>query len=121
MAPEVLRRVDAFKEDTTVDENEVDNKAVDMWALGEIVHRMLTGEPTFPSPLMMLRHVDSARPLPLNGLKSPQIPDSAKHFVKCLMKADPRDRMTAQQALRHKWMKVYESLVSEILGNSTLK
>jgi serine/threonine protein kinase len=121
MAPEVLRMVDAFREETSMDSTNVDNKAVDMWALGEIIYRILTGKPTFTSPLMLLRHADSASPLSLEHLKSLRVTDDACHFVENLMQGRPEKRLTAQEALRENWMRVYESTVSELLGQNSLR
>ena len=70
---------------------------------------------------MLLKHAESACSLPLDRLRSLQISDDACHFVENLMKVRPEDRLTAQEALREKWMEVYGSTVSELLGYSTLR
>ncbi|KAF2463303.1 kinase-like protein [Lindgomyces ingoldianus] len=116
MAPELLEKVDSVKE-----RNSRNNQAADMWALGEIVVRMLTGEPTFTSPLMLLKYVERSPPLPLERLEELQITDEACLFVRSLMKVPPEERLTSQEALRQNWMSIYESPVLEMPGSNALR
>jgi serine/threonine protein kinase len=80
-----------------------DFKAVDMWALGEIAFRMLTGEATFQSPWELVEYCQGQRPLP-----SDRLPSRARHdtenFISRLLEISPKSRMTTTQCLTHSWM-----------------
>src|SRR5580692_8374862 len=47
-----------------------DFKAADLWAFGEIVFRMLTGEATFESEWKLFEHCRKKQPFPLNRLRT---------------------------------------------------
>lgn len=109
MAPELLEKVDSEKE-----RNSSNHQAADMWALGEILVRILTGEPTFQSPVMLLKHVASSRPIPLGCLEQHQITEDARIFIASLLRIPPEERLTSREALLHNWMSIYESPVLEM-------
>lgn len=86
-----------------------DNQAADIWALGEIVVRILTGDQTFQPRQMVWRYVQNDEPFPLERLYANGIQDNVCQFVMSLMMASPEARLTSENALRHEWMTLYES------------
>lgn len=99
--------------------------AVDMWALGFIVHQLLTGRaPFLETPLealssgyptcesgqmgtdmrLMLRFCDGSTVLPLHLLRAIDAPESAIQFIRSLIVPDPRSRLSADEALLDRWI-----------------
>jgi calcium-dependent protein kinase len=92
VAPEVLR-----KEYT---------KMCDIWSIGVIAYILLCGYPPFygDSDNQIFECVKAGK----FDFPSPEwdtISDSAKEFVCSLLNLDPSKRPTAEQALRHKWIR----------------
>ncbi|KAF7511988.1 hypothetical protein GJ744_002701 [Endocarpon pusillum] len=96
MAPELLGYLDQRPKSIA------DFKAADMWALGEIIFQMLTGETTFQNPRELMTYCIGQREFP-----SHQLPVTAdgREFITCLMMVLPQDRMTTTQCIQHCWMK----------------
>lgn len=99
--------------------------AVDMWAMGFIVHELLTGKTPFletPVELMssgyptmeteqvetdmrlLLQFCDGSITFPLSLLEDIKTPNTAIQFVRSLVVPDPRSRASAAQALRDPWI-----------------
>lgn len=96
VAPEVLKR-----EYT---------KSCDIWSIGVITYILLCGYPPFygDSDAQIFDSVRSGT----FDYPSPDwddISDSAKDFIKSLLKLDPSKRLTANQALEHRWLLDLES------------
>lgn len=99
--------------------------AVDMWALGFIVHQLLTGRaPFLETPIealssgyptcergqmgtdmrLMLQFCDGSTVLPLQLLWAIDAPESAIRFISSLIVPDPRSRLSADEALLDPWI-----------------
>ena len=98
MAPELRDLVDLSSPDDTPD-----YKAGDMWALGEIAFRMLTGRTTFQNIRQLMEYCQGKREYPSDQLPS-SAGDDGKDFISRLMIIDPSSRMTTAQSLCHRWM-----------------
>lgn len=96
VAPEVLRRSYT--------------KSCDIWSIGVITYILLCGYPPFygDSDTQIFDSVRAGR----FDFPSPEwdtISSSAKDFICCLLKKDPNQRLTAKQAMQHKWIVEYAS------------
>mmetsp|Transcript_5288 Transcript_5288/g.6156 ORF Transcript_5288/g.6156 Transcript_5288/m.6156 type:complete len:327 (+) Transcript_5288:171-1151(+) len=92
VAPEVLRGI-SYKTQP------------DMWSLGVITYIMLCGYPPFFDP----EQDKLARKIVKGKYKFrhddwSMISDEGKDFVRSLIKRNPKERMTAKQALEHPWI-----------------
>lgn len=99
--------------------------AIDIWALGAIVHQMLTSEVPFLDTYqdLFLDELDSLpaqeeatldmglvvdyawgrQPFPANSLLTHRVGRCAIDFVKSVMAPKPSDRLTAETALQSEW------------------
>lgn len=100
--------------------------AIDIWALGAIVHQILTSEipfldtdqdlflsdfdsvpPEEKSPTLdmglIVDYCRGGKPFPTNSLLTHRAGQSAIDFVKSLMAPKPSDRLTAENSLKSDW------------------
>lgn len=78
---------------------------VDIWACGVIIFRMLTGCLPFEGNEAedVLRKIALCDPA-FDGAMWDGVSDAARRFVRMLMQADPRKRLTADSALENEWL-----------------
>jgi len=90
-------------------------KSVDLWSVGVITYILLTG--FFPfydpnrDPAAMYEKIQNVE---YDWEDCPEVSAEAKDFVAKLLVYDAKDRMTAEEALKHPWMRG-ETLSSENL------
>jgi serine/threonine protein kinase len=96
MAPELYFYVPGLNTDTSQYTN-----AVDLWALGCIVYRIMTQAVPFPS-LLSLRNYSNCNEELLFKVASPMV--EAEGFVQELLAPHPAKRPTASSALGHSWV-----------------
>ena len=95
MAPEVLT-------------SEYDEKC-DLWSIGVIIYTMLAGIPPFQgkNELEIVKAIKSGKyRLDIPELEHVSI--ECKNLISKLMCYDPRTRISAEDALRHHWIKRYD-------------
>ena len=95
MAPEVYPTNDSEPPKYT--------NAVDIWSLGCVVHKILTGQTPFTTTEFW-RYADGLSEFPLQHLKAKRISVSGARFINRLMKVHAGSRLTAEQARRDKWL-----------------
>jgi len=93
VAPEVL-------------EEEPYGPPVDLWSCGVILYILLSGKYPFAGETIQdtLEMVVSAR-ISMNDEAWDEVSSEAKFLVAALLKRNPRERLTATQALEHEWFK----------------
>ena len=99
MAPELLGFGGSVSSSKTYNHH-----PADMWALGEITSRLLTGEHTFRDLRLLGDYCRGANEFPSERLMSSAGDDPAQ-FVMALMTLDPNRRLNASDALHHPWMR----------------
>ena len=79
----------------------------DIWSCGVILYILLCGWPPFhgESTQLIFKAVMS-QSLDMRSDPWPRISDAAKDCVRRMLTRDPNKRLTAEQLLRHPWMKV---------------
>lgn len=82
------------------------DKRCDLWAIGVIAYILLSGNPPFHGKneievFNKIRCVDYAYP----DKQWSYISEDAKDFINSLLKPNPNDRLSAEQAMMHKWIK----------------
>ena len=93
MAPELHGLLDQARPKLAAD-----FKATDMWALGEIIFQMLTGEATFRSLVELMRYCLGQRKFPSNRLPV-SVRADCYEFVTSIMTSFPHERMTTAESL----------------------
>lgn len=91
-APEIVKNIDY-------------DSSVDMWSLGVIVYILLSGFKPFDSdsPYELYQMVITAD-YEFFSPEFDEISDEAKDFISKLLQPDPKNRMTANDALKHPWI-----------------
>ncbi|SCU95502.1 LAME_0F12398g1_1 [Lachancea meyersii CBS 8951] len=83
---------------------------VDMWSIGCLVYVILTGHLPFSgSTQNELYKQISAGSYHEGPLKDYRISDKAREFIEAFLQVNPSERMTAEQALQHPWIKSMET------------
>lgn len=82
------------------------NKEADIWSCGVILYILLSGSPPFQgnSTQQIFRNIIS-QPLDLKSAAWEHVSDAAKDCVRRMLSRDPKRRLTAEQVLRHPWMR----------------
>jgi calcium/calmodulin-dependent protein kinase I len=101
MAPEILVRLGLLDLDN-LDVGDQYTVAVDIWSLGEIAFRALTGESPFPITRLG-PYVRGKTEFPVHVLQIHSISSDGCNFVRSLMAPLPKDRLTAKDAMSHAW------------------
>jgi serine/threonine protein kinase len=103
IAPEILAQ-DGLLDDSDFRIKGEYTVAVDIWSLGEISFRALTGEQPFPIRSLKT-YVKGSSPFPIEMLQTHNVSDEGCNFLISLMAPMPEDRLTARNALSHIWAK----------------
>jgi len=79
-------------------------KMSDMWTLGVIAYVLLTGRPPFwgRDNREILRRILKGK---LTFPRTINLTKTCTHFIQCLIKHDPKKRLSAKDALDHPWIK----------------
>jgi serine/threonine protein kinase len=96
MGPELYFYVPGLNKETSEYTN-----AVDIWALGCIIYRIITRAVPFPN-LLLLRNYSNYNEELLFDVPSPTA--EAQAFVRKLLTSHPAKRPTASTALEHSWV-----------------
>jgi serine/threonine protein kinase len=94
MAPEVVSTGNAGGHTTSVD----------LWALGCVVYRMVTGGLPFPTVDEIYSYRFGIRAFPWQELELVNFSNAGLAFTESLLKADPEKRATAELALESDWI-----------------
>ncbi|KAH7124522.1 kinase-like domain-containing protein [Dactylonectria macrodidyma] len=78
--------------------------AVDMWALGELLFRIIAKRPVFPNRLDLFNHVVNKHPFPVPALKATGASQDCCNFVTECMAVYPKCRLKASEAAAHPWV-----------------
>ncbi|OAL46570.1 kinase-like protein [Pyrenochaeta sp. DS3sAY3a] len=106
LAPEVLVQ-NGFLDCDDFGELREYTVAVDIWSLGEIVFRALVNKPPFPTGLAS--YIKGTASFPDHILRSHDITDNGRDFVRKLLLPMPTDRLSAEDALEHPWVESQKS------------
>ena len=108
MAPEVIQR-------------KAYGKPVDVWSTGVLLHILLSGTMPFLGTKDRLYETVCTGKLYLNSDKWSYVSDSAKDLIRGMLRVDPDERMTVDQALKHPWISDRERFASKVHLNETVE
>jgi serine/threonine protein kinase len=100
MAPEILNSLDGSSKYTN---------AIDIWAVGCIVYRLVAGTVPFTIPALM-KYCEDYSLFPHGPLFDCRITSEGSNFLRHLLVTEPKDRLSASQALKHEWIISSEAL-----------
>jgi len=96
MAPEVLSPNASDSDGYTT--------AVDLWALGCVVYRMVTGKLPFPTLSKVIHYSSGIGAFPRQELDLLGLSNAALTFIESIVKPEPENRATAELALKSDWI-----------------
>ncbi|KAF3359138.1 GTPase grn1 [Verticillium dahliae VDG1] len=79
---------------------------VDMWALGELLFRMIAQRHVFLSQFDLFNYVFNKHPFPLATLKDTGVSQDCCSFVTKCLAANPKNRLTVSDAAVHPWVQI---------------
>jgi serine/threonine protein kinase len=100
MAPEIHPYL---RTNTPTASSEEYTNAVDLWAVGCITYRLITGQIPFPDASLS-NYVRDKRLFPYSSLLGNNIERPCIEFIEGLLNISPRERLSAPQALKHPWI-----------------
>jgi Ca2+-binding EF-hand superfamily protein len=99
-------------------------EACDLWSLGAMSYVMLCGRPPFWGSVAGQLSKMHAETYPMTAAPWPSVSTEAKDFIRCLLRADPRNRLPIASAIDHAWLRnfresqtVSKEAVSSVLWN----
>lgn len=101
-APEVLGITDS-------EEELLYTSAVDLWALGCLMYKLLTLEKPFPKSPSLRLYCYSMKSFPVGPLYAKDVSENAVEFIRQLMRAHPPERLNAETALKSDWRGLQDS------------
>lgn len=78
--------------------------AADLWSLGEVIFRALTGCATFDKPSELVEYQKARLEFPTAPLRRVKASPAAESLLACLMSANPGERITAAEMIQHTWL-----------------
>jgi len=78
------------------------SNAVDLWAFGCIMYRLVAGVVPFPQSRLLIDYCDGKVLFPEDALS--EVTVKGARFIKHLLQANPKNRLTASEALQHPWV-----------------
>ncbi|KAM0346563.1 hypothetical protein ACHAPY_011614 [Fusarium culmorum] len=84
--------------------------AVDIWALGELLFRMIARRPVFPNQSDLFYYVVNRNPFPIAILKVTGASQDCCNAVTECMAVDPKHRLKASEIKMHPWMQISRPL-----------
>ncbi|KAJ5513219.1 hypothetical protein N7463_002771 [Penicillium fimorum] len=78
--------------------------AVDIWAAGEILFQILTKRHTFDNLGLLSNYIKTPNNFPSHQLLATNVSQLGVEFVRCLMSPTPIGRISAKDALEHRWI-----------------
>ncbi|AMD21132.1 HEL149Wp [Eremothecium sinecaudum] len=103
VAPEVI---DGKLGDEQHKHNNLYSSLVDMWSMGCLIYVILTGHLPFSGSTQEQLYKQIARGSYHEGpLKDFKISEQARDFIDSLLQVNPQDRLTAEKALQHPWIR----------------
>lgn len=78
--------------------------AIDIWALGCMVHRLVTGRVPFPLVAALGKYCAEKSLFPYDALLDSGIKGPCFNFIRELLVTDPSGRPSASEALKNQWI-----------------
>jgi len=118
MAPEILGIYCPEEAESLDDGESIYTSAVDIWALGQLTHKMLTNEAVFDGTRQLIIYVTRGKEFPVRDLEHISASSQSTDFIHQAMAASPRKRLTAAAALKHPWLAGHEFMDETGSGSS---